>query len=128
MTRFDAAEPEKRRALYADAIAAHRARASAFVTIEAAVDPDEGAIPWLQFAEGIVNVDCTEAELESLKALLEDYPAFSIDELARPEEAEGVNVRIAARADDDRVAAALDAIFRSVYELDEGFTAWVVEV
>lgn len=128
MTRFDATSPEERRALYADAIAAHRARASAFVTIEATVDPEAGAIPWVQFAEGTVNLDCTEAELEDLKALLEDYPAFSIDELARPEEVEGVNVRIVARADDGRIGEAIDAVFREVYGLDEEFTAWVVEI
>lgn len=128
MTRFDAATPAERQALYADAIAAHRARASAFVTIEAAVGPEAGAIPWVQFAEGIINVDCTEDELEALKGLLEEYPAFSIDELTRPEEVEGVNARIAARTDDDRIAEAIDGIFREVYGLEEGFTAWVVEL
>lgn len=135
MTRFDAAEPETRRALYADAIAAHRERESQFLTIEvdertleANPAAAEDGIPWLQVADGIVNLDCTDDELERLKSLLSEFPAFSIDELTRPENAEGINVRVTATADADRIAQFLDTTIRTVYALPEETKVWVVEL
>ncbi|MCU4741483.1 hypothetical protein [Natronoglomus mannanivorans] len=149
-TRFDAVDPADRRTLFVDAIIAHRERASPFLTLE--VDPtalegegesesddgDESAgedapdpelgIPWLQFSEGFVNLDCTDEELEALKSLLEEYPAFTIDELTRPEDAEGINVQVSARADANRIADFLDAVFQQVYGLGEEFRVWVVAV
>ncbi|MFC4249118.1 hypothetical protein ACFOZ7_19665 [Natribaculum luteum] len=136
MTRFDAADPADRRKLFVDAITAHRKRASPFLTIEVdetgledddAPDPDLG-VPWMQFADGIVNLDCTDEELEALKALLSEFPAFKIDDITRPEDADGVNVRVSAKADPNRIAQFLDAAFREVYGLPEEFRAWVVAV
>ncbi|MFB6281609.1 MAG: hypothetical protein ABEH40_06290 [Haloferacaceae archaeon] len=49
MTRFDAADPEERRKLFADAVVAHRERGSAFLTVEldpsavGAADENDGA-------------------------------------------------------------------------------------
>ncbi|WP_254531188.1 hypothetical protein [Natrinema gelatinilyticum] len=153
MTRFDAAEPIERRKLYVDAIAAHRERESGFLTLEAddaivdaaasgtdeAVDgPDPGAdadtqsavlgVPWVQFGDGTVNLDCTESELDALKSLLEEFPAFKIDDLIRPEDAEGINVRISAKADPNRIAQFIDAVFLDVYELPATSRVWVAEV
>lgn len=151
-TRFDAADPTGRRKLFVDAITAHRERASPFLTLE--VDPtalegegegegeDEGGddgesdgapdpelgIPWLQFGDDTVNLDCTDEELEALKSLLDEYPAFTIDELTRPEEAEGINVQVSARADANRIGEFLDAVFQRVYGLGEEFRVWVVAV
>ncbi|WP_255168081.1 hypothetical protein [Natrononativus amylolyticus] len=136
MTRFDASEPAERRSLFVDAITAHRNRGSQFLTIEvderalegeSAPDPDLG-VPWLQFADGVVNLDCTDGELEELKALLGSFPAFKIDEITRPESADGNNVRVSAKADPNRIAQFLDAVFREVYGLPEEFRAWVVAV
>lgn len=136
MTRFDAADPEDRRRLFVDAIEAHRGRGSAFLTIEVdpttlegedAPDPELGT-PWVQFADGVVNLDCTDAELERLKDLLSEFPAFGIDEITRPEDAEGNNVRVTARTDADRIAQFLDAALRRVYALPEDYRAWVVDV
>ncbi|OAQ54822.1 hypothetical protein HTG_04445 [Natrinema mahii] len=136
MTRFDAAEPAERRKLYVDAITAHRERNSAFCTLEV----DEGALesddesttdlgaPWIQFGDDTINLDCTDAELESVKSLLEGFPAFKIDDLHRPEEAEGVNVRISAKADPNRIAQFLDDVFLEVYELPSTVRVWAVEV
>ena len=132
MTRFDAADPTARRTLFVDAIVAHRERASPFVTIEVdggelQDDADLGP-PWVQFADGVVNLDCTDAELELLKSLLATFPAFKIDELARPDEAAGTNVRVSAKADPNRIAQFLDAVFQEVYGLSETYRAWVVAV
>ncbi|WP_132059484.1 hypothetical protein [Halorussus amylolyticus] len=146
MTRFDAATPEERRKLFADAIVAHRERASAFCTLEADADPsattnrDGGesedaetdapteAPPWVQFGDGTLNLDCTDAELDRLKDLLAEFPAFKIDTLTRPEEADGVNVKVSALADPNRVAQCIDRIFRDVYDRPEAFRAWVTAI
>ncbi|WP_049924638.1 hypothetical protein [Halopiger djelfimassiliensis] len=136
MTRFDAADPTERRKLYVDAITAHRERGSGFLTLEVdgeelaateAPDPELG-VPWLQFGDGTINLDCTDAELAELKSLLEEFPAFKIDEVTRPDDTDGVNVRVSAKADPNRIAQCLDAVFRRVYGLPEGFRVWAVEV
>jgi len=130
MTRFDADTPKERQKLFADAVVAHRNRGSAFLTVEA--DPVEGAgdepVPWVQFAEKTFNVDCTDEELDRLKALLESFPEFRIDRLESPEEAEGTNVRITARSDANRLAGFIDRVFQAVYEREEDYRAWVVAV
>lgn len=147
MTRFDAADPAARRKLFVDAIVAHRERASPFLTIEVHDDPSESArpaaaddgsddradeselgAPWIQFADGVVNVDCTESELERLKGVLEEFPAFKIDELHRPEDAPGVNVRVSAKADPNRIAQFIDAALERTFELPSEYRAWVVEL
>jgi broad specificity phosphatase PhoE len=127
MTRFDATTEEGRRELFADAICAHEERGSAFLTIEAAAT-DEEQPPWVQFADGLVNLDCTDDELDRTKTLLNDYPDFRIDELERPEDADGTNVRIAALADPERVAGFLDRVFTGTYERSTEYRAWVAAV
>lgn len=153
MTRFDADDPAARRKLFAAGVTAHRERASAFATFEAHRDAsemgDEGSSasddpenddaeseatdaertpPWVQFGDGTLNLDCTEAELDRLKDVLGEFPAFKIDDLTRPEEAEGVNVRVSALADANRVAQCVERIFREVYDQPESFRAWVAAV
>ncbi|WP_115864545.1 hypothetical protein [Halorussus litoreus] len=151
MTRFDADSPEDRQKLFAEGIAAHRERASAFVTFEAHRDAAAGeefadaaeveeagegddeddterAPPWIQFGDGVCNLDCTDEELEDLKRLLSEFPAFKVDELNRPEETEGVNVRVSALADANRVAQFVERAFREVYDQPETFRAWVTAV
>jgi hypothetical protein len=133
MTRFDAATPVDRRKLYAEAIQAHRARGHGFVTFEVddalTSDSDEEAgPPWIQFADGVLNLDCTDEELEALKGVLPKFPVFKIDELHRPDDAEGVNVRISAKADPNRIGQFIDAAFRRTYGLSEEFRVWVVDL
>jgi hypothetical protein len=161
MTRFDAADATERRKLFADAVTAHRTRASQFLTVEAdpasvaghddrddaadagddveapgadgGGDGTEGAgasetPPWLQFAQDTFNLDCTDAELDRLTSMLDDFPEFRIDELESPDSAEGTNVRITARSDAARLAAFVERTFREVYELPTDYRAWVVQV
>jgi len=132
MTRFEADTPAERRKLFADAVVAHRNRGSAFLTIEA--EPledeadDEEPAPWIQFAEKTFNMDCGDAELDRLKALLEEFPEFRIDQIESPEEAEGTNVRITARSDANRLAGFVDRAFQEIYERPESYRAWVVAI
>jgi hypothetical protein len=133
VTRFDADTAADRRTLFAEAVTAHRTRASPFCTMEADPDVDEDAddpapAPWIQFAEQTFNMDCTDAELEALKALLEEFPEFRIDELTSPETAEGTNVRVTARSDPARLAEFVDRAFQAVYGCDPDYRAWVAAV
>jgi hypothetical protein len=148
VTRFDAADPTERRKLVADAVRAHRRRSSPFLTVEldpeavdapagaesapdgaeSAPDDDGRAVPWIQFAEDTFNLDCTDAELDALEALLEAFPEFRIDALDSPEGADGTNVRLTARSDANRLAAFVDRAFPAVYGAPEGYRLWVVTV
>lgn len=128
MTRFSATDPPERQLLFAEAVRAHRQRASSYLTIESTCGDDEEPAPWIQFSDAICNLDCTEAELDRLKSLLGKYPAFKIHELARPEDADGVNVRISAKVDEKRLAQFFEQVFREVFECPEQFEAWVTEI
>ena len=141
MTRFDAADPGERRRLFAEAVTAHRERGSAFVTLEAELteaereagsgddgDDADPVPPWVQFADQTFNVDCTDEELDRLKALVGEFPEFRIDEMESPEEADGTNVRITARSDANRLAQFVERTFREVYGREEGYRAWVTEI
>lgn len=128
MTRFSADTPTERRKLFADAVVAHRQRASPFLTVETPKTDDEEVPPWIQLSEHTLNMDCTDAELQRLKSMLDEYPELRIDELESPENADGTNVRITARSDANRLAEFMDRAFREVYGRPESYTAWAVEV
>jgi hypothetical protein len=123
VTRFDAHEEHERRELVADAVRAHRERDSAYLTVVA--DGDE---PWVQFGDGVVNLDCTDAELERLESLLGEFPDFEVSERTTPETAEGTNVRVATHAGPDRVGQFLERVFRTVYGQPDDGRLWVTEV
>lgn len=124
MTRFDAGSENERRALFAEAIEAHRTRESPFCTLEAEVDEPT----WIQVGEDVVNLDCTDEELDRLEALLNEFSAFSIEGMSSPENADGTNVRIQTYADEERVAGFLERCFRTVYDRPEGYVAWATEI
>ncbi|WP_231185198.1 hypothetical protein [Haladaptatus sp. DYF46] len=157
MTRFSASTPTERRKLVVDAITAHRERGSPFCTLtadpETASEPDfdsesksaasgaddgsdagdedgteEELPPWIQFGDRTLNLDCTDEELEALKTLVGEFPAFKIEQLRSPEDADGTNVRISAKADANRIAQFVDRAFREVYGCSESVTVWAVEV
>ncbi len=136
MTRFSAAEPTERARLIVDAITAHRERASPFLTLEvdpgslegdAGPDPDLG-VPWIQFADMTLSLDCTESELERIKGFLPEFPAFKIESLTRPEDAEGVHVEISAKADPNRIAQCCEAIFQRGFQCPADVRIWAVAV
>jgi len=136
MTRFDADSEADRIDLVADTVAAHRERDSQFCTVEADDDPSddpEFLPPWVQFADGTLNLDCTQQELDALNDLLGRYGAFTVSERTTvdPEmegETPATNVRVDAQADDERVGQFVDAVFREVYGLPEEFRLWAAEV
>ena len=131
MTRFEASDPRERRKLFAEAITAHRTRASPFVTFEADTDPDaddDAPRPWVQFGEETFNLDATDTELEKLKQLVGEFPAFRIEQLESPDESEGTNARVTARSDANRLATFADRLFLDVYDRDETYRAWVASV
>ena len=137
VTRFDADTAADRRKLFADAVAAHRKRGSAFLTVEVDADPDLDGTdddgdplpgPWVQFAEKTFNLDVTDAEREALETLLEEYREFRIDERTSHEESDGTNLRITARSDATRLAGFIDHVFQHVYGRDEGYRAWVTRI
>jgi hypothetical protein len=138
MTRFDAADTTDRRQLFAEAVIAHRNRASAFLTIEVdsadapGVTDDDGEtppqVPWIQFADQTFNLDCTDAELDRLKDVLSEFPECRIDRIDRPEDAEGANVRITARSDANRLGQFADRALQATYDLDDDYRAWVAAV
>jgi hypothetical protein len=136
MARFEADEEGERVTLVADAVAAHRERDSAFCTLEADDDPSddpEFLPPWVQFAEGTLNLDCTRQELDALNDVLGRYGAFTVTERTTvdPEtegESPATNVRVNADADDERVGQFVEAVFRAVYDLPATYRLWAVEV
>jgi hypothetical protein len=136
MTRFDADDAEGRRKLVADAVAAHRERASAFLTLEAdaatlaADDAGDPPVPWVQYAgeEGVLNLDCTDEELDRLDGLLSEFPAFKVRERTEPEEAEATNLKIGALADGGRIGQFVDRLFVDVYGLEEDYRLWVARL
>jgi len=132
MTRFDADDPRGRRKLFAEAIAAHRTRASPFVTFEAdtetGAEDDDAPRPWVQFGDNTFNLDVTDDELDDLKGLIGEFPEFRIEQLESPDEAEGTNARVTARSDPNRLATFADRVFLDVYDRADDYRAWVAGV
>ena len=131
MTLFDAANPTERRRLCVAGITAHRERASEFCTLEADSTPphsDDDLVPWIQIGGTTLSLDCTDAELDRLKTLVDDYPDFRIDELISPEEADGTHARISSRSDAPRLAGFCDEVFQSVFGYDDAYRLWVAAI
>lgn len=134
MTRFDANEPAQRRALAAEAVIAHRERASEAAVFEAETDADDDIDTGgtdkrvrLVYAEGVVTFECTTEERERLDDLLDDFPVFKLQQPDTRKAPEGT-VHVSAVADPKRAADFVDAAFRRVYELPEGYRLWVARV
>lgn len=144
MTRFVADTPEERRALVAEAIQAHRERDSPFVTFEAEpadVDGDgngdddgagaaESSTPWIQYAddEGLLNLDCTDAELPIIEGVVDEFGGASGADRTSPAEADGTNLKIQVRGDDERVSMLVESIFRDGFSLSAAYRVWVTEL
>ncbi|GAB3684206.1 hypothetical protein GCM10028857_12880 [Salinarchaeum chitinilyticum] len=158
MTRFDAATPAERRSLVADTIVAHRERGSIFCTVEADAPPGgpievdeeataadvgedanavEGAAAeasdapaWIQFsaAESQLNLDCTDEEYDRITDVLGTASAFTIDDQASPEDADGRNLRVTSYADPERIADVVDRIFVEGFDYEADFRLWATEI
>lgn len=131
MTRFDASAADDRRALFAAMVDAHRERASEFCTLEpdeTAPDSDDELVPWIQFGNSTVALDCTDSELDRLKDLLGEYPDFRIDDLESPEEADGTHVRITTHSDDDRLAEFFESVFLQAFGYSAEYRVWAVSI
>lgn len=131
MSRFDADTASDRRQLFTEAITAHRERGSEFITIEPDELPpeaDDELVPWIQVAGTTIGLDCTDAELDRLKAFLDSYPDFRTETVESPDEADGTHARITARSDANRLAMFVDEAFQAVYGYDDGYRAWIVAI
>lgn len=129
MGRFDADTEADRLELVVDAIQGHRERESGFITVTAPTSDDDPD-PWIQFdaRDSLCNLDCTDQELRRLEALLDDFGGLTIHERTTPDDADGTNVRIEARVDDERIAQFVDQCFREVYELPDDYALWVTDI
>ena len=130
MTRFAAASAAERQTLFAEAIEAHRTRESPFVTVEADPDAEMAVAPWLQYADGdgLVNLDCTDAELPAIEAAVDSFGGATITDRTAPEDADGTNLKITVTGDTERVAMLIESIFRDGFGLGSDYRAWVVEI
>lgn len=120
VTRFDASTPRERRALYAEAVLAHRERGSERVVFEAGDDR-------LTLAESGVRFELGDDRHGALEDLLADYPVFKVAQPATRTAAEGV-VYVSAVTDAKHLADFVDDAFRRVYGHEEGYTGWVAAV
>lgn len=130
MNRFRASTAEERRALFQAAIAAHRERDSAFLTLEAAPAEDRaGPPPWIQYrvADETLNLDCTAAERESIQGVIADVGGARVDARESVEDG-GVNLRITVRGDDERLAAIIERLFVEGFDLDETVSVWAAAI
>ena len=130
MNRFRASTPAERRDLFQAAIAAHRERHSAFLTLEAApADDRTGPPPWIQYrdADQTLNLDCTETERESIQAVIAEVGGATVEGRESVEDG-GVNLRVTIRGDDERLAAVLERLFVDGFGLDETVPVWAAAI
>lgn len=126
MTRFDAADPAERRALLAEAVQAHRDRASEVAVFEA--EPaDSGESIRVTYADRMVTFECAEGARARLDDLLSDFPVFKVKQPDTRKAPEGT-VHLSALADPKHVADFVDEVFLSVYDLPPDYRLWVVRV
>lgn len=119
MTRFDARTPADRRALYTEAIQAHRQRGSDHAVVAAGNTR-------LVLGEAI-RFEVTGEERRALSELLSEYPVFKITQPATRRADESV-VFVSAVTDAKHLADFLDDAFQRVYGLDPDYVGWVIEV
>lgn len=120
MTRFEAATPETRRALFAEAVAAHRRRDSDAAVFEAAGRR-------LRYDDRLVRFEVDGVERGRLDELLGTFPVFKPKQPETRKADDGV-VFVSAIADAKHAADFLDAAFREVYGLAEDYEARVVRL
>jgi len=134
MSRFAGATPDERESLVTAAIEAHRERKSPYLTLEAdSTDANEdevaGPPPWIQYRDqdGQLNLDCTDAELESMEAAIDSLGGVRVTERSADPEA-GTNLRITVNGDDERIAMIVETLFVDGFGLPEEKRIWAAEI
>lgn len=130
MNRFVAHRPASRKALTQEAIAAHRARDSAALTLEADPDRDlEGPPPWIQYRDrdDRLNLDCTEDELPAIRSVVDATGGVTIAAQKSVPEG-GTNLRLAVRGDDERTAMIVERLFVEGFDCPETVPVWAAQV
>ena len=135
MNRFAGTSPADRRTLIEAAIAAHRTRESDFLTLEA--DPEavpepaesDGPPPWIQYRDQAaeLNLDCTDAERESIRAVVGDVGGVQVTAQASVDDA-GTNLRITVPGDDGRVATVIERLLVEGFGLSSDHRLWVAAI
>ena len=136
MTRFAESTRQSRLELLEDGIAAHRERESRYVTVEAdagasgEADAPDSSAPWIQYRDpdSLLNLDCTDEELPAVQAVVDDIGGATVTERQSPEEAEGTNLKVSVPGDDERVAMAVESLFREGFGLSADYRLWVIEI
>ncbi len=124
MTRFAASEPADRAALVAEAVTAHRERASERAVFEA--ETGDGSVS-IVYADRTLTLRPDGDERDRVDALLAQFPVFKV---AQPEtrKADAGVVHVSAIADAKHVADFVEAAFREVHGLAGDYRLWVVEI
>lgn len=126
MTRFAATEAGDRAALVAEAVVAHRERASERALFEAETG---GAEPiQIVYADRTLTLSPDEnGGRERADELLAEFPVFKVAQPATRKADVGV-LHVSAIADPKHVADFVEAAFREVHGLPADYRLWVVEV
>lgn len=136
MNRFTGTSQSERASLVVAAIRAHRERDSPFLTVKAdtastgaSENESEGPAPWIQYRDpdAICNLDCTDAELDSIRATVDRIGGVTIVEQQSVEDG-GTNLRLRVPGDDERVAQVIETLFIDGLGLPESFRLWAVAV
>lgn len=120
MTRFEASTPAERRALFAEAVAAHRKRGSEVAIFEAGDHR-------VRYADRVVRFNLVAEERDRLDGLLEEFPVFKLKQPETRKADPGV-VYVSALADAKHAADFLDTAFRQVFDQTEEYELRVIRV
>ncbi|MFC7226577.1 hypothetical protein N0B31_04120 [Salinirubellus salinus] len=129
MTRFEATDPADRLGLAVDAVTAHRARSSDGVRFEGhpvAADGDSAA-PVVEYTDRVLRLELDDAARERLDELLGSFPVFKLKQPETRKADAGV-VYVSVIADAKHAAEFVDATFREVHGLGDGYELRVVRV
>lgn len=103
----------------------HRQRGSERLILDAVAEAagpvHEEPPPCIKYAAGTLSVDLTEAQRTQLDTLLEEFPVFKPEQSTTRPTSGGI-VSLSAIADPKHTADFIDAVFRSVYGLPDGYT------
>ena len=89
-----------------------------------------GPRPWIQYRarDALLNLDCTDTELDSVQAVIDDIGGARVTDRHTPDGAEGTNLKVSVPGDDERVAMAIESLFAEGFGLGEAYRLWVTEI